>query len=166
VLLLACAPKEDESGARVLSATQERFIEVRGEPNVFTVAFTSHHVAADGAVTPLDPPRRAELWEWVGTDPRRTVFDAGFFVAEGVPQVQSALPPPPLSPRDLHGAMGPSDVEALLGPGQTRSDHLQSAGDVTTLRYHDATVPSSFVFSGGTLVGAVVGFAYDLEVAP
>ena len=169
LLLLAALPAcsgddpQAQGAEQELSETQRQFIAMRGEPQLFTVAFVDQQVAADGSVSQLDPPRRAETWAWTGATTRVALFDSGFFVSEGESAGLSSLPQPVLAPDALRAGMTPDEIDALMGAsGIEETVVLESAGEVTYWRYHTLASPAAFTFVAGGLRGAVVGFAFDL----
>jgi len=144
------------------SATQGRFVEARGVPQLYAIAFADEEIAPDGTQRALSQPRRVESWIWVGGPTRRATFDSGFFVGEEeISTTLTTAPTPSVGPLDFHYGMGPADVAALVGDGLVEETADLGGAELRVLRREGAagTSPMSFGFLDGRLTAVAVGFA-------
>lgn len=143
-----------------LSDTQQRFLSVRGNPSVFTIAFADRELDATGMAV-ATPERRVEVWLYDGSPARQVVFDNGFYVRTQMAVSGLSAPSLEVSPADFTHGMARAEVEARLGAPDRVETGMLGSQSLEVLRYEVPDVVAvSFV--DGALTSVVAG----LQVSP
>jgi hypothetical protein len=128
------------------SVDQKAFIDNRGNPPQFTIAFA---------------PRRIETWFYNLGQLRAVVFDNGFFIKEDILGPSPDLKPTRLTPAQFNATMTQSDVEAILGRASCEQPTTLGRSQMVTLRYRAATdTPvNTVVLLDGKVASVTAGYA-------
>jgi hypothetical protein len=145
-----------------VSETQKDFLDLRGNPGIFTILFSEVKLNDKGNPIKRETPLRSEIWTFGNPNNVTTSFENGFFVQEEKIDGQIEFLSHEVSPLYFTFNSSIDDVEALLGEADCVEKVEAGSNTLRTLKYEEKIDRPlvSISFSDDQLIAVSVGLAF------
>jgi hypothetical protein len=143
-------------------STREKFIAVRGNPDLFSIMFLDNESTSNSA----HERRRLETWFYDGADAKSVIFDNGYFVEE-LTEADARLSLADLSmkPSDITSDMSTAEIKGLYGEPYDEETQQLFGRSYLTMKYRATNnIPIiTFVLIDSRIASVSVGFELEYE---